>query len=158
MTVQSKYCSQKETTEPDRQAQRVEKERQKRKKALLYAVDVLEALQRDILSQPRSPLFHAQEKMGVYVCYREVQQQEQVAKFFLSTAAWKISKFLFQQMHYDLREIHKWNICSVTNSVKSKACKVGFHILNILLTWIYFLRVSSTMESQKFLFKGQKNM
>ena len=36
-----------------------------KKKALLYAADVLEALQRDILSQPRSPLFHAQEKNGV---------------------------------------------------------------------------------------------
>ena len=34
-----------------------------RKKTLLYAVDVLEALQRDILSQPRSPLFHARAKI-----------------------------------------------------------------------------------------------
>ena len=37
--------------------------KKKEKKALFYAVDVLKALQRDILSQPRSPLFHARAKI-----------------------------------------------------------------------------------------------
>ena len=39
------------------------KKKKKKKKAPFYAVDVLEALQRDILSQPRSPLFHARAKI-----------------------------------------------------------------------------------------------
>ena len=39
------------------------KKKKEGEKSSFYAVDVLEALQRDILSQPRSPLFHARAKI-----------------------------------------------------------------------------------------------
>ena len=62
--------------------------------------------------------------------------------FYSTTAVWwrNIAKFLFQQMHYDLREIHKWNtIYSVTNSFKSKeVCIASFHISESFMEHIHF--------------------